>query len=138
LTATSSAVNGLTFANAATANDPTWTASGTDTNIGIKNALKGTGLFTVTDDPGASGRTSIAFVNTNGTSKASVINFYSSGTQLWAIGNDGTTNGANDLFVYDVSNAVSRMYFSATGPEKVVMPATTIFGWSILTTGLAL
>lgn len=43
LTATASAVNELTYANAATGNPPTVTASGGDTNIGITINGKGTG-----------------------------------------------------------------------------------------------
>lgn len=40
-----SAVNELTLANAATGNNPAWTASGGDTNIGIDWNAKGTGTF---------------------------------------------------------------------------------------------
>jgi hypothetical protein len=43
LTATASAVNELTYANAATSNNPSFTASGGDTNIGINLVPKGTG-----------------------------------------------------------------------------------------------
>ena len=42
-TATASAVNELTYANAATTGTPTFTASGSDTNIGVRIASKGTG-----------------------------------------------------------------------------------------------
>ena len=45
-TATASAVNELTIANAATANDPTFTASGSDANIGLDFIPKGTGAVT--------------------------------------------------------------------------------------------
>jgi len=43
LTATSSAVNELTLANAATGNNPSFTASGDDTNIGVSILPKGSG-----------------------------------------------------------------------------------------------
>lgn len=46
VTATASAVNELTLANAATGNAPTMTASGDDTNIGFKLVAKGTGEIT--------------------------------------------------------------------------------------------
>jgi hypothetical protein len=46
-TATASAVNEVTIANAATANDPTFTASGNDANIGLDFIPKGTGAVTV-------------------------------------------------------------------------------------------
>jgi hypothetical protein len=45
-TATASAVNEVTIANAATGNDPTFTASGSDTNIGLDFIPKGTGAVT--------------------------------------------------------------------------------------------
>jgi hypothetical protein len=45
-TATASAVNEVTVANAATGNDPTFTASGSDTNIGLDFIPKGTGAVT--------------------------------------------------------------------------------------------
>ena len=47
LTATSSAVNELTYANAATGNKPTFTASGGDTNIGVSIQPKGSGTVTI-------------------------------------------------------------------------------------------
>ena len=43
LTATASAINELTYANAATGNSPTFTATGGDTNIGITLTPKGSG-----------------------------------------------------------------------------------------------
>lgn len=46
VTATASAVNEVTLANAATGNAPTMTASGDDTNIGFKLVAKGTGEIT--------------------------------------------------------------------------------------------
>lgn len=46
-TATASAVNELTYANAATGGKPTFTASGGDTNITINFVPKGTGTFQV-------------------------------------------------------------------------------------------
>ena len=46
VTATASAVNEVTLANAATGNAPTMTASGDDTNIGFKLVAKGTGEVT--------------------------------------------------------------------------------------------
>jgi hypothetical protein len=45
-TATASAVNEITIANAATGNNPNFTASGSDTNIGINFTPKGTGAVT--------------------------------------------------------------------------------------------
>jgi hypothetical protein len=47
LTATSSAVNEITYNNAATGNKPTFTASGGDTNIGVSIQPKGSGTVTI-------------------------------------------------------------------------------------------
>lgn len=47
-TTTSSAVNEITFANAATGNNPSFTASGGDTDIGINLTAKGAGALTST------------------------------------------------------------------------------------------
>jgi hypothetical protein len=52
LTATSSAVNELTFANAATGNNPSFTASGGDSNVGIDLKTKGTGVIKAEDSGG--------------------------------------------------------------------------------------
>ncbi len=51
VTATGSAVNELTLANAATGNSPTITASGGDTNIGENHIMKGTGEFAINSIP---------------------------------------------------------------------------------------
>jgi hypothetical protein len=45
LTATGSAVNEITLANAATGNNPSITASGDDTNVGLNLVAKGTGVL---------------------------------------------------------------------------------------------
>ena len=47
LTATGSAVNELTYANAATGNKPAFTATGGDTNIGVSIQPKGSGTVTM-------------------------------------------------------------------------------------------
>jgi len=48
VTATTSAVNELTLANSATGNNPAFSATGDDTNVGINFTPKGTGEFDVT------------------------------------------------------------------------------------------
>ena len=52
LTATSSAVNEVTYANAATGNNPSITASGGDTNIGLALQTKGSGVIQAEDSGG--------------------------------------------------------------------------------------
>ena len=52
VTATGSAVNEITLANAATGNNPSLTASGDDANIGIALQTKGTGVIQAEDSGG--------------------------------------------------------------------------------------
>ena len=60
LTATSSAVNEVTYANAATGNNPSITASGDDTNIGIDLKTKGSGVIKAEDGGGTVSAVKIA------------------------------------------------------------------------------
>ncbi len=60
LTATSSAVNEVTLANAATGNNPSLTASGDDTNIGIALKTKGSGVIQAEDSGGTVAAVKIA------------------------------------------------------------------------------
>jgi hypothetical protein len=60
LTATSSAVNEITIANAATGNNPTIQASGDDSNIGIALKTKGTGVIQAEDGGGTVAAVKIA------------------------------------------------------------------------------
>ena len=60
LTATSSAVNEITLANAATGNNPTISATGDDSNIGISFATKGTGVIKAEDGGGSVSAVKIA------------------------------------------------------------------------------
>ena len=57
VTATTSAVNEVTLANAATGSNPVLSATGGDTNIGITLTPKGTGLVVSTSDASISGLT---------------------------------------------------------------------------------
>ena len=60
LTATGSAVNEITLANAASGSNPTLTASGDDANIGISFATKGTGVIKAEDGGGTVSAVKIA------------------------------------------------------------------------------
>jgi len=60
LTATSSAVNEITIANAATGNNPIISATGDDSNIGISFATKGTGVIKAEDGGGTVSAVKIA------------------------------------------------------------------------------
>ena len=60
VTATSSAVNEVTFVNAATGNNPSIDASGGDTNIGIALKTKGSGVIQAEDSAGTVAAVKIA------------------------------------------------------------------------------
>jgi len=60
LTATGSAVNEITLANAASGSNPTLTASGDDANIGISLATKGSGVIKAEDGGGTVAAVKIA------------------------------------------------------------------------------
>ena len=60
LTATGSAVNEITLANAASGSNPTLTASGDDSNIGISFATKGSGVIKAEDGGGTVAAVKIA------------------------------------------------------------------------------
>ena len=60
ITATSSAVNEITFVNAATGNNPSIDASGGDTNIGIALKTKGSGVIQAEDSAGTVAAVKIA------------------------------------------------------------------------------
>ena len=64
LTATSSAVNEITLANAASGSNPTLTASGDDSNIGISFATKGSGVIKAEDSGGTVSAVKIAGTET--------------------------------------------------------------------------
>jgi len=83
LTATGSAVNELTYANAATGNKPTFTASGGDTNIGIAITPKGSGAVVLDglSYPTADGSAD-QFLKTNG---SGTLSFAAAGGGLQSI-----------------------------------------------------
>jgi hypothetical protein len=82
ITATASAVNELTVANAATGNNPVVSATGSDTNIGITLTPKGTGDVVFTSGNlviGTSGK-GIDFSATPGTGTSELLADYEEGT----------------------------------------------------------
>ena len=104
LTATSSAVNEITYANAATGNKPTFTASGGDTNIGIAITPKGSGAVVLDglSYPTADGSAD-QFLKTNG---SGVLSFAAAGGGLQSIqvftspGTWSRPSGINKIRVY--------------------------------------
>ena len=83
LTATSSAVNEITYNNAATGNKPTFTASGDDSNIGISIQPKGSGTVTID---------ALTFPAADGTS-GQVLQTDGSGTLSFATASSGISMG---------------------------------------------
>jgi len=120
VTATASAVNELTLANAATAGYPTFTASGGDTNIGIQFITKGTGDFRVSN-PGSTNN--ITFNNTDGTSFKNQFSLRSNGTEKWSLGNDFTNAGLQNFYIYDAVAGGSARVFIET--DKITLGGGT-------------
>jgi len=83
LTATGSAVNQLTYANAATGNKPSLTASGGDTNIGVSIQPKGSGTVTID---------ALTFPAADG-SNGQVLQTNGSGTLSFTTPSSGITTG---------------------------------------------
>ena len=83
LTATSSAVNEITYNNAATGNKPTFTASGGDTNIGVSIQPKGSGTVTID---------ALTFPAADGSS-GQVLQTNGSGTLSFATASSGISMG---------------------------------------------
>jgi len=129
LTATGSAVNELTYANAATGNKPAFTATGGDTNIGVSIQPKGSGTVTIDalTFPAADGSADqilttngsgvLSFVdNSGGTSWQSV----QTSTPFTAVAGNGyfinTTSGAieMDLPAGNIGDEVSFIDYAGT------------------------
>jgi hypothetical protein len=90
ITATSSAVNEVTFVNAATGNNPSLTASGGDSNVGLALKTKGTGVIQAEDSGGNVSAVKIAGKET-----------------IWVPANSmypNTTNGCAEIAQTELSN----------------------------------
>ncbi len=108
LTATGSAVNELTYANAATGNKPTFTASGGDTNIGVSIQPKGSGTVTIDalTFPAADGSAN-QILTTNGSGVLSFVD-NSGGTDWQAVQSSATFTAVagKGYFINTTSNAI--------------------------------
>ena len=108
LTATGSAVNELTYANAATGNKPTFTASGGDTNIGVSIQPKGSGTVTIDalTFPAADGSAD-QILTTNGSGVLSFVD-NSGGTSWQAVQTSTpfTAVAGNGYFINTTSGAI--------------------------------
>jgi hypothetical protein len=113
LTATASAVNELTYANAATGNKPTFTATGDDTDIGVSIQPKGTGTVTIDalTFPAADG-TADQILTTNGSGVLSFVD-NSGGTAWAAVKTTGFTAVAGEGYFCDTTSAAFTMTLPA-------------------------
>ncbi len=108
VTATGSAINELTLANAAASGNPTISATGGDTNIGISILPKGSGKITLDNLtlPAADG-TADQILTTDGSGQLSFVD-NSGGTSWQAVKtSDFTAAGGEGYFVNTTSGAVT-------------------------------
>ncbi len=113
LTATGSAVNQLTYANAATGNKPTFTASGGDTNIGVSIQPKGSGTVTIDalTFPAADGSAD-QILTTNGSGVLSFVD-NSGGTAWQAVKTSTFTAVAGEGYFVNTTSGVITMNLPA-------------------------
>jgi len=138
LTATSSAVNEFTVANAATGNGPTLSSTGGDTNIDINVTPKGTGDVVLAGDTVKVGDSGAAAVLTS--NGAGTLTVTTGGTENLVLNtNSGTASGAitiTDAANQDIlitPNGYGRATFDGQGKiqsvaEKVTIEATAATG----------
>jgi hypothetical protein len=113
LTATASAVNEITLANATTGNKPTFTATGDDTDIGVSIQPKGTGTVTIDalTFPAADG-TADQVLTTNGSGVLSFVD-NTGGTAWAAVKTTGFTAVAGEGYFCDTTLAAFTMTLPA-------------------------
>lgn len=112
-TATASAVNELTVANAATGNNPNITASGDDTNIGINFTPKGTGAVTF-----------------NGTGKIQAVK---EKVTVTAVATTGTTNFdfLTQAVLYHTTTATGQFTLNLRGSSSTTLNNMLSVGESV-------
>ena len=138
LTATASAVNELTYANAATGNKPTFTATGNDTNIGVSIQPKGSGTVTIDalTFPAADGSAD-QILTTNGSGVLSFVD-NSGGTDWQAVKTGNYTAVAGQgIFANTTSGAFTVTLPSSPtlGDEVSVVDYAGTFDSNNLTVG---
>jgi hypothetical protein len=113
LTATGSAVNEITLANAATGSSPILSATGSDTDIGISIQPKGTGQVTLDalTFPAADG-TADQILTTDGSGNLSFVD-NSGGTSWQAVKTSGFTAVAGEGYFCDTTSAAFTMTLPA-------------------------
>jgi len=121
VTATASAVNELTLANAATGNGPTLSATGDDTNIDINITPKGTGEVNVTNIDVLSGKVPFSTITDRAYAAFSDVTDQTGSTTVPAPVKFGTSEvvGAGITMVTDGTN-LTRLTFAAAGTYAVM------------------
>ena len=138
LTATGSAVNELTYANAATGNKPAFTATGGDTNIGVSIQPKGSGTVTIDalTFPAADGSAN-QILTTNGSGVLSFVD-NSGGTSWQAIKTGNYTASAGEgVFANTTSGSftVTLPASPSLGDEVTIVDYAGTFDTNNLTVG---
>ena len=138
LTATGSAVNQLTYANAATGNKPTFTASGGDTNIGVSIQPKGSGTVTIDalTFPAADGSAD-QILTTNGSGVLSFVD-NSGGTSWQAVKTTTYTAVAGEGIFANTSGGAWTLTLPSSptiGDEVAVVDYAGTFDTNNLTIG---
>jgi hypothetical protein len=138
LTATGSAVNELTYANAATGNKPAFTATGSDTNIGVSIQPKGSGTVTIDalTFPAADGSAD-QILTTNGSGVLSFVD-NSGGTSWQAIKTGNYTASAGEgVFANTTAGAftVTLPASPSLGDEVSIVDYAGTFDTNNLTVG---
>jgi hypothetical protein len=120
VTATASAVNELTLANAATGGGPTLSATGDDTNIDLNITPKGTGEVNVTNINVLSGKVPFSTITNRAYAAFSDITDQTGSTTVPAAVKFGTTEvtGAGITMVTDGAD-LTRLTFAAAGTYAV-------------------
>jgi hypothetical protein len=130
VTATASAVNEITVANAATGNNPVLSATGSDTNIGITLTPKGTGDAVLTSGNlviGTSGK-GIDFSATAGTGTSELFADYEEGTWTPTVGTQTVTGSFSSNGAY---TKIGRQVFfrgQVIGSTSIAGAAGTYIG----------
>lgn len=121
VTATASAVNELTLANAATGNGPTLSSTGDDTNIDINITPKGTGEVNVTNIDVLSGKVPYSVLQGRAYAAFSDITDQTGSTTAATPVKFGTTEvaGSGITMVTDGAN-LTRLTFAAAGTYAVM------------------
>lgn len=116
-TTTASAVNELTFANAATGNAPKFSATGGDTNISINFVPKGTGTLQVNGTPVLTSMT-VAGTGTE-------LQYRSSATDLAAVSGSSVSSEGYLTLAPTASTSGSPKLLTITGPTHTTLTAST-------------